>query len=137
MSPIGDAAGRSQREFGATRWSRRWVTLCRTHFRRQPGVASLWFRRRRIACRPILSGAVSSDGLGILSEGALAAPAYAYALVNARRRDVLAGKRILRDWAAWWGTAAPQTPQALGGNPLGTPEVALLTDGVSSGDLPR
>lgn len=67
--------------------------------------------------------------------GASTAPAFAYALVNARRRDGFPEGTIPASWADWWDTQGFPGGRALGRNPVGTLEVALLADGVPPGEL--
>ena len=62
-------------------------------------------------------------------------PAFSYALVNARRRGAFPEGAEPIGWPAWWNVAEYPAGRALGRDPLGTLEIALLADGVSADAL--
>lgn len=64
----------------------------------------------------------------------VAAPAFSYALVNARGRRAFADSGPA-SWPEWWDTIGFPAARALGRSPIGTLEVALLGDGVPAADL--
>ena len=64
-----------------------------------------------------------------------AMPLYAYAMVNAVRRDLAAPEELPGDWLAWADLDRYPSPRSLPGSPLGTLEIALLMDGVDRDEL--
>jgi putative spermidine/putrescine transport system substrate-binding protein len=62
-------------------------------------------------------------------------PAFAYAMVSAYRRDAVGERTPPADWADWWDAARFPAPRALGADPLGTLEFALLADGAPADHL--
>lgn len=64
-----------------------------------------------------------------------AVPLYAYAMVNAVRRDLAAPEELPMDWLAWADLDRYPSPRSLPGSPLGTLEIALLADGVGRDGL--
>lgn len=63
-------------------------------------------------------------------------PAYAYAMVNARRRRVISPfTSSPDDWTEWWNAETYPGPRALMKGALGTFEFALMADGVAPDDL--
>lgn len=63
-------------------------------------------------------------------------PAYAYAMVDAYRRDVIdPAEAPPSDWAEWWNPDAYGGGRALMKGALGTFEFALMADGVAADDL--
>jgi putative spermidine/putrescine transport system substrate-binding protein len=67
--------------------------------------------------------------------GPFAVPAFAYALVNARRRDAFPEAMTPASWADWWDGRRFPGGRSLGRGPTGTLEVALLADGVPAAEL--
>ena len=65
----------------------------------------------------------------------LTVPAFAYALVGAHVAGLAGTPPPLEGWAAWWDVAAHPGARALGSDPLGTLEFALLADGVAFDQL--
>lgn len=59
-------------------------------------------------------------------------PAYAYALVAAYRREAITAAEPPADWAAWWDRERYPGPRALGRDPFGSFEAALLAGGVAA-----
>ena len=62
-------------------------------------------------------------------------PFYTYSMVNAVRRDLAATDDLPVDWAAWGDLDRYPSLRSLPGSPLGTLEIALLTDGVDRDEL--
>jgi putative spermidine/putrescine transport system substrate-binding protein len=62
-------------------------------------------------------------------------PAYAYALVDAFRRDAVQQSGEPENWAEWWDAGRYEGPRTLPRNAEGSFEFALLADGVESGNL--
>jgi len=73
---------------------------------------------------------VPDAAVGRLS-GSPAAPAFAYALVNARHRGAFPEGSAPTSWTEWWDTDGLPGARSLGRSPIGTLEVALLADGVA------
>jgi putative spermidine/putrescine transport system substrate-binding protein len=66
-------------------------------------------------------------------DGAL--PAYAYAMVDSFRRDVVAGLGAPDSWGKWWDGDTYPGGRSLPKGPLGSFEFALLADGVDRKSL--
>jgi putative spermidine/putrescine transport system substrate-binding protein len=62
-------------------------------------------------------------------------PAFAYAMIAAYRHDAVGDRTPPGDWADWWDAARFPGQRALGADPLGTLEFALLADGVPADRL--
>ena len=80
------------------------------------------------------SDVVPNTAIGRIDD-ALTAPAFAYALVNARRRDAYPEASAPTSWADWWDAGGFPGGRALGRSAVGTLEVALLADGVRAAEL--
>jgi len=78
---------------------------------------------------------VEPGRLGAFERTTAAMPLYAYAMVNAVRRDVAASEELPGDWLAWADLDRYPSPRSLPGSPLGTLEIALLADGVARDGL--
>ncbi|HET7092832.1 MAG TPA: extracellular solute-binding protein, partial [Thermomicrobiales bacterium] len=65
----------------------------------------------------------------------ISAPAFAYAMVGSYRRDAVGERTPPAGWTDWWDLARFPGARALGADPLGTLEFALLADGVEAGGL--
>lgn len=83
---------------------------------------------------------VSNDDLDRSRFGRIAAtdvaiPAYAYALVNAYRRDAVVQTGIPENWADWWDVNRYDGRRCLPRNAFGSLEFALLADGVRRDEL--
>ncbi len=65
----------------------------------------------------------------------LTVPAFAYALVGAHVAGLAGTPPPLDGWEAWWDVKVHPGPRALGSDPFGTLEFALLADGVAADRL--
>jgi putative spermidine/putrescine transport system substrate-binding protein len=98
---------------------------------------------------PIAAAAIEADGTaapfdpavlptGLLTHSAeslATVPAFGYALVNARRRGAFPEGSEPIGWSQWWDTTGRPAARALGRDPIGTLEIALLADGVATDGL--
>lgn len=84
--------------------------------------------------RPLDAGLVAPETAAVFGAGEGSVPAFAYALVNAYRRDAIA-ERPPAGWAQWWDAERFPGPRALARQGFGTFEIALLADGVEPAAL--
>ena len=86
--------------------------------------------------QPLADDAVDRAAVAAFGGGPAAVPAFAYALVNAYRRDAIAAEEAPpRTWAEWWDAERYPGPRALARDAFGNFEFALLADGVPPEDL--
>jgi putative spermidine/putrescine transport system substrate-binding protein len=88
------------------------------------------------ALTPLPQELVGPQTLDLVEPTEWGLPAFAYAAVNAYRRDAagsLAG--VPRTWQEWWDRARFPGDRTLRKDPLSTFEFALLADGVAPADL--
>ena len=85
--------------------------------------------------QPLGLGALAPSAVEAFGGGEAAAPAFAYALVSAYRRDAVAGDAPPQTWAEWWDAQRYPGRRALARDPFGTFEFALLADGVPPDEL--
>ena len=84
--------------------------------------------------RPLDPGLVDPAAAIAFGAGPGSAPAFAYALVSAFRRDAIE-QRPPAGWTEWWNVDRFPGPRALARGAFGTFEFALLADGVDPAQL--
>jgi putative spermidine/putrescine transport system substrate-binding protein len=75
------------------------------------------------------------DRFGQIAATEIAIPAYAYAMVNAFRRDAVEQAGAPENWADWWDVSKYDGRRSLPRNAFGSFEFALLADGVGRDEL--
>lgn len=85
--------------------------------------------------QPLPDDLVDPARLAPIERTAGAMPFYAYAMVNAVRRDLAGSDEMPADWVAWGDLDRYPSPRTLPGSPIGTLEIALLADGAARDEL--
>ncbi|HKG25719.1 MAG TPA: extracellular solute-binding protein, partial [Thermomicrobiales bacterium] len=78
---------------------------------------------------------IARDRFGPIVATETAVPAYAYALVDAFRRDAVEQGGEPEGWADWWDVGRYTGPRSLPRNAFGSFEFALLADGIEPDKL--
>ncbi|MEA2523776.1 MAG: putative spermidine/putrescine transport system substrate-binding protein [Thermomicrobiales bacterium] len=78
---------------------------------------------------------IDRNRFGPIAATAAAVPAYAYALVNAFRRDAVEQSGVPENWTDWWDPNRYDGRRTLPRNAFGSFEFALLADGVEPDKL--
>lgn len=84
---------------------------------------------------PVPDGRIDSKRITAVALFDGAVPAYAYAMVDAFRRDAVAANGPPDSWGKWWDVDAYPGGRSLPKGPLGSFEFALLADGVERDKL--
>jgi putative spermidine/putrescine transport system substrate-binding protein len=85
--------------------------------------------------QPVDTSGLDAAVLAAFGGGQASLPAYAYALVDAFRRDAITVEAPPQSWVEWWDKKRFPGPRALSRDPFGTFEFALLSTGLTPAQL--